>query len=142
MVTTKATNFNLSFVLLSVVVSAVIGIISIQPIKLNIDWILTEYTLLGILLFNMSNTLYLHVINQIIDVIKLLIKANNKVFVVVPNMFLPISFIECFKFSILILLSFSINSLTDEDISPFLIITLSPILYFSVTTEDEVSSYL
>ena len=37
---------------------------------------------------------------------------------------------------------FSINSLTDEDISPFLIITLSPILYFSVTTEDEVSSYL
>ena len=56
--------------------------------------------------------------------------------------FLPISFIECFKFSILILLSFSINSLTDEDISPFLIITLSPILYFSVTTEDEVSSYL
>ena len=90
----------------------------------------------------MSNTLYLHVVNQIINVIKLLIKANNKVFVVVPNMFLPISFIECFKFSILILLSFSINSLTDEDISAFLIITLSPILYFSVTTEDEVSSYL
>lgn len=122
------------FFILSVVVSTVIGIISIQPIKLKIDWIYSSW---NVLLFKMSNTLYLHVINQIINVIKLPRKANNKVFAVVPNMSLPIfkpDFINSLELKFLLFWYTSYNAedtaIAESVVDPIKPIKISAVVIF------------